>query len=107
MTKLGALAFYTSIHRTLREVFPVVAGYQTFISCFGTPWGFIAATKKVDPRRLDAPTVDRLVAERVKGPLDYWDGTTHQHAFSLPKFIRKAVEAQTRIVTDANPLIMA
>ncbi len=107
MTKLGALAFYTSIHRTLREVFPVVAGYQTFISCFGTPWGFIAATKKVDPRRLDAPAVDRLVAERVKGPLDYWDGTTHQHAFSLPKFIRKAVEAQTRIVTDANPLIMA
>jgi hypothetical protein len=26
------------------------------------------------------------VAERVKGPLDYWDGQTHQHAFALPKF---------------------
>ncbi|HEX2437413.1 MAG TPA: fused MFS/spermidine synthase, partial [Methylomirabilota bacterium] len=49
MTKLGELDFFTSIHRTLREVFPVVAAYQTFISCFGTPWGFITATKKVDP----------------------------------------------------------
>lgn len=50
MTKLGELDFYTCIHRTLREVFPVVAGYQIFMSCFGTPWGFITATRKVDPR---------------------------------------------------------
>jgi spermidine synthase len=107
MTKLNELAFFTSIHRTLREVFPVVAGYQTFVSCFGTPWGFILAGKKLDQRRADAQTVDKLIAERVSGQLDYWDGATHQHAFSLPKFIRKAIDAQTRVVTDANPLIMA
>lgn len=107
MTKIGELAFYSTVHRTLREVFPVVAGYQTFVSCFGTPWGFLAATKKVDPRRQDTPAVDKLIDERVRGPLAYWDGQTHQHAFSLPKFIRKAVDAQTRVVTDANPLIMA
>ena len=106
MTKLGELDFFTSIHRTLREVFPVVAAYQTFISCFGTPWGFIAATKKVDPRGQDAAAVDRLVAERIKGPLGYWDGQTHQHAFSLPKHIRAAIGAQTRVVTDAHPLIV-
>ena len=107
MTKLNELAFYTSIHRTLREVFPVVAGYQTFVSCFGTPWGFILAGKKLDPRRLTADAVDKLIGERMSGQLDYWDGATHQHAFSLPKFIRKAIDAQTRVVTDANPLIMA
>ena len=106
MTKLGELDFFTSIHRTLREVFPVVAGYQTFISCFGTPWGFITATKKVDPRRQDAAAVDRLVADRIKGPLGYWDGQTHQHAFNLPKHIRAAIDAQTRVVTDAHPLIV-
>jgi len=107
MTKLGELGFFTSIHRTLREVFPVVAAYQSFISCFGTPWGFIVASKKVDPAREGAPAVDKLIAERVKGSLEYWDGVTHQHAFSLPKFIRKAVAKQTRIVTDAHPLIFA
>ena len=106
MTKLGELDFFTSIHRTLREVFPVVAGYQTFISCFGTPWGFITASKKVDPRQQSAAAVDRLVADRIKGPLAYWDGQTHQHAFNLPKHIRAAIEAQTRIVTDARPLIV-
>jgi spermidine synthase len=107
MTKVGELAFFTSIHRTLTEVFPVVAGYQTFISCFGTPWGFVLAGKKIDPRRQDIGAVDRLVADRIKGPLAYWDGLTHQHAFALPKFIRAAVAAQTRVVTDANPLIVA
>ncbi len=107
MTKLGELGFFTSIHRTLREIFPVVGAYQSFISCFGTPWGFIVASKKVDPARQGAQAVDKLIAERVKGSLEYWDGVTHQHAFSLPKFIRKAVAEQTRIVTDAHPLIFA
>jgi spermidine synthase len=106
MTKLGELDFFTSIHRTLREVFPVVAGYQTFISCFGTPWGFITATKKVDPLRQDVATVDRLIGERITGALAYWDGQTHQHAFHLPKHIRAAIDAQTRVVTDAQPLIV-
>jgi hypothetical protein len=31
---------------------------------------------------------------------------THQHVYSLPRHIRTAVEAQTRVVTDANPLIV-
>ena len=107
MTKIGEQAFFTAIHRTLREVFPVVAAYQTFVSCFGTPWGFIVATRKVDPRRQDAAAVDRLIAERVKGELQYWDGQTHQHAFALPKHLRRALAAETRVVTDAAPLIVA
>jgi len=107
MTKVGEIGFYTAIHRTLSRVFPVVAGYQTYVSCFGTPWGFILASKKVDPRRQLEPAVDALVAERVRGQLAYWDGTTHQHAFALPKHIRKAIAEQTRIVTDANPLIVS
>jgi spermidine synthase len=107
MTKVGETAFFTAIHRTLREVFPVVAGYQTFVSCFGTPWGFILASKKIDPRRQDAASVDRLIAERVKGDLAYWDGLTHQHAFALPRHLRRAIEAETRVATDAQPLIVA
>jgi spermidine synthase len=106
MTKIGELGFFSAINRTLREVFPVVAGYQTFISCFGTPWGFITATKQIDPREQSVETVNRLIAERIKAPLGYWDGLTHQHAFALPKFLRKAIDAQTRVVTDANPLIV-
>jgi spermidine synthase len=107
MAKVGELDFFTSIHRTLREVFPEVAAYQTFVSCFGTPWGFIVASRKNDPRTQSAADVDRRIADRVKGSLGYWDGETHQHAFSLPLFIRRAIDAQTRVVTDAHPLIVA
>ena len=106
MTKVGELNFFTAIHRTLRDVFPVVAGYQAFISCFGTPWGFITATKMVDPRKQTVEAVDKLIADRIKGPLAYWDGQTHQHSFGLPKFIRTQIDTQTRIVTDAHPLIV-
>jgi spermidine synthase len=107
MTKLGELDFYTSIHRTLRDVFPVVAPYQIFISCFGTPWGFITATKKVDPRTQTPAMVDKIIAERLPGVrLGYWDGMTHQHVYSLPRHIREALDEQTRVVTDANPLIV-
>lgn len=106
MTKVGELNFFTAIHRTLRDVFPVVAGYQAFISCFGTPWGFITATKKVDPRQQTVEMVDKLVAERIKGSLAYWDGQAHQHSFGLPKFIRTQIDAQTRVVTDSHPLIV-
>ena len=107
MTKINELSFFTAIHRTLRDVFPVVAGYQTFVSCFGTPWGFIVATKKIDPRRQDSQTIDKLIAERIGGVLEYWDGLTHQHAFGLPKFLRKAIDAETRVSTDATPLIFS
>jgi len=105
MTKVGDLDFFTAVHRTLREVFPVVAAYQTFVSCFGTPWGFILASKGGDPRSLTAAQVDRLIAERVQAELGYWDGQTHAHAFALPKHIRRALERQNRVITDANPLI--
>jgi spermidine synthase len=105
MTKVDELDFFTVVHRTLREVFPVVAAYQTFVSCFATPWGFILASKGPDPRSLTPEAVDRLIAERVQGELGYWDGQTHAHAFALPKHIRRALEQQTRVSTDANPLI--
>ena len=69
MTKVGELDFFTAIHRTLRDVFPVVAGYQTFISCFGTPWGFIIGHQEGRPARGRAsPTVDRLDRRAHQGP---------------------------------------
>jgi spermidine synthase len=107
MTKVGELNFYTAVHRTLTQVFPVVAGYQTFISCFGTPWGFMLASKRIDPRRQAPDAVDRLLAERVRGTAEYWGGAAHLHAFSLPAFIRRALDGQDRVITDKSPLIVA
>ncbi len=107
MTKINELFFYGAVHGTLTGVFPVVAPYQGFISCFGTPWGFILASKGQDPRQQSAAEIDRLLAERLDPKaLGYWDGAAHLHSFNLPKFIRRALDTNDRIITDSNPLIV-
>ncbi|MBI2528021.1 MAG: polyamine aminopropyltransferase [Candidatus Rokubacteria bacterium] len=108
MTKVNELFFFGAVNRTLREVFPVVAPYQGFISCFGTPWGFVLASKGADPRRQTPEEVDRLLALRLDPTaLGYWNGAAHLHSFNLPKFITRAIETNDRIITDANPLIVS
>jgi spermidine synthase len=106
MTKIGELEFYAAMAQTLAEAFPVVAPYQSFIPCFGTPWGFILAAKAGDPRTLGIESVDRLVRERVRGELRFYDGMAHQHMFSLPKFLRRTLAERGRVVTDAEPLVV-
>ncbi len=106
MTKIGELPFYTAMARTLGDVFPVVAPYQSFIPCFGTPWGFIVAAKADDPRALTDAAVDQRVRERVTGDLGFYDGQAHRHMFSLPRFLRQAIAANDRVITDAEPMIV-
>jgi len=107
MTKVNEIFFHGAVNRTLKEVFPVVAPYQSFISCFGTPWGFILASKGTDPRKQTPAEIDRLIGERMDPKqLGYWDGNAHLHCFSLPKFLRQSIEKNDRVITDKNPLIV-
>jgi len=39
--------------------------------------------------------------------LKYWDGQAHLHSFSLPKFLRHALDTNDRVITDSNLLIVA
>jgi spermidine synthase len=108
MTKINELFFYGAVNRTLREVFPVVAPYQGFISCFGTPWGFILASKGTDPRKQTAAEIDALIASRMNpDALGYWNGAAHLHSFNLPKFLTNALATNDRVITDKNPLIVS
>jgi len=108
MTKINELFFFGAVNRTLREVFPVVAPYQGFISCFGTPWGFILASKGTDPRAQTAADIDRLISSRMNpDSLGYWNGAAHLHSFNLPKFLTQALDKNTRIITDKHPLIVS
>jgi spermidine synthase len=84
----------------------VIAPYPSFIPCFGTPWGFIVASKSADPRRLTVEAVDRAVGERVRGQLRFYDGLAHQHLFGLPVFLREALASCQRVITDAEPLLV-
>ena len=62
MTEGQRVLLLRAANRTPRDVFPVVAPYQGFISCFGTPWGFILASKHTIPVGKASGEIDRLLA---------------------------------------------
>lgn len=104
---------FTSIVNTMATVFGRVYPYTTFVPAFTTLWGFSIATDinlpyvdSVGINNGTADAVDKLIQERIKGPLSYYDGITHNHMFSLPKYLRYGIEQETRIATDQNPVFM-
>ena len=34
----------------------------------------------------------------------FYDGETHRGMYSIPKYVRKAIEAEERIITETTPL---
>jgi len=103
---LTELLNLTAVNNTLRSVFPIVSPYKADVPCLGSPWGFCAASLKFDPALLSPREVDERIAARSLPGLKFYDGLTHQGMFSLPRYIRKALVSQKRIITDKNPLYL-
>ena len=97
---------FTAIHKTMARVFPGTQGYRVYMPSFGTVWGFAAAGLEDAPELggIPAEEIDRRVAERVSGELRYYDGVTHHGMLSLPKYVRKAIAEESRVITNDNPL---
>ncbi len=103
-TALHQLLNFTSVNKTLATVFPIVAPYDIPIPSFGLPWGFTLASKNRDPRAWTPHEVDEMISKRIKGEPRFYDGIAHIGLFNLPKHIRTALEAETRIIEDNAPL---
>jgi spermidine synthase len=101
---LADLDCFAAVHSTIRSVFPAVAPYFTDIPSFGRPWGFVLASKGKHPAAFGREEIDRVIRERIQGPLRYYDGETHAMMFALPKHVRKALAAETRVIEDNHPL---
>jgi len=102
----GELLNLTAVHRTLATIFPVVKTFTTYMPCFGGAWGFTLASKGRHPENMSVQEVDHTIEERGLIGLRHYDGITHQNMFSLPRYIRKAITEQQRIITDAHPLYL-
>ena len=97
---------FTAVNNTLQSVFPIVVQYATYVQCFGGPWGFCIASQKYDPALFSPEEIDaRIAASSLQG-LKFYDGMTHRGMFSLPLYIRQALAAQKRIITDKKPLYL-
>jgi len=103
-TSLTSLLCFSAVYQTLKSVFPIVRPYQAIIPCFGLPWGFALASKLVDPQSFSQEEIDKRIADRLKGELQYYNGEIHHGQFLLPKHIRQHAERETRIIEDNHPL---
>jgi len=103
-TSIKGLLNISAVHKTLETVFPHVVSMEATIPSFGLPWGFTMASKKNDPKKLTAADVDGMIAGRIEGELRFYDGECHQGLMHLPKFVRKAIAEQQKIIEDNAPI---
>lgn len=98
---------FPPIINTLKSVFNKVRPYRAHIPSFGGMWGFAAVSQDLDLLALSAEEVDRRISGRSLQALKYYDGVTHRHMLSLPKYIRSRLEMEKQIITDAAPFYIA
>jgi len=99
----------TVIHNTLKTAFKHVFSYKTSIPSFGSAWGFNVAHNNDDAHNVKDVTpevTDALIAKRITGDLYFYDGESHRGNFNLAKHIRAALQAETRVMTIADPVFM-
>ena len=101
-TAVHNLSSFLIITNTIKEVFSIVRPYSTNVPSYFSPWGFIFASQSSDPLAVPSDELEKR-AISLKG-LRFYDEETHKAMFVLPKFLREALEKETRINTDANPL---
>lgn len=88
---------------TLRAVFRHTASLSSFVPTYGAPWSFILASANPIETRPDPEQIDRLLAEKLTGPLRMLDGTALLGLYQLPKHLRTAIARETRVYTLAQP----
>jgi spermidine synthase len=86
------IAHPTRIRETLaalRTAFPLVTPYLASIPLYGGMWMMACCSGTLDPRKLTAHEVDRRIAQRSIGDLQYYNGDVHRGALALPNFVRE------------------
>ena len=74
--------------RNLRAVFQKVSPYFLHIPLYGSLWGMACASDSLDPTVLEEAEVDRRLAERSIGALQYYNGAMHKAQFAQPNYLR-------------------
>lgn len=98
---------FTGICNTVKAVFPAVFPYAIGIPSFGVEWGFVMASKSEANPLPSAERVDQAISDRITTRLRFYDGESHLRMFSLPLQLRNALEAETNIITENDPLVVA
>jgi spermidine synthase len=75
----------------LKRVFAKVTPYFVHIPLYGSIWGFACASDSLDPRGIAPDEVERVLAQRGVGDLQYYNGEVHRALFALPNYVKALV----------------
>jgi len=98
---------FGSICHTMTSVFGErLRPYRVVVPAFGGLWGFAMASLGEDPLRLSPDEINRRLAERVSTELRFYDGETHAGLFHLPRYLRRFLDQERRLITEDSPLFV-
>jgi spermidine synthase len=93
------------IARTIAAAFPIARSYTAFIPSFLLTWGFVLATKTVDPVTVSPATIaDRIAARQMATKLRAYDEITHGAYFSLLRELRQNLAQAGGLLEDGKAL---
>ncbi len=98
---LTQLELHARLVNTVKEVFPHVRSYSSYI--LGEPWGFILASSEIIPDRPSPEKTDNLLQAQTTGGFGLIDGITFLGMMQTPTYIRRAIENYTEIFTLDRP----
>jgi thermospermine synthase len=96
---------FSPIHNTLKSVFDNVTAYNQHVYSFLDEWGWnLALTESgaAAPSSLSAEKVDKLIAERITGELQFLDGLSWPGIWALSKKHRQTLAAETVVMSVAG-----
>ena len=97
---------FSAVANTVGSVFSGVYLSEAFVPSFGTTWGFVIGSTGPDPTSLSVEETDSRISDRIDGELRFLDGITLRGMTSVPKYLRKAVDAEEKIITRDNPIFV-
>jgi spermidine synthase len=95
---------FTAVSNTVSQTFDICSGYEIFVPSFGSTWGFITGSDKINPSEKTETIIDKELEGRGINNLKMYDGLSHKGMFLLPKYTREGLISETRIITKSNPI---
>jgi len=90
---------WAPVNHTLKQVFPVVHAYNQAVYSFLDEWGWNMAFTDPKAAQLTPEEVDKRIASRIKGELQFLDGESYTGVFCLSKRHRRTLAQETRVLS--------
>eukprot|EP00440_Ansanella_granifera_P073942 gb/GFBE01080236.1/.p1 GENE.gb/GFBE01080236.1/~~gb/GFBE01080236.1/.p1 ORF type:complete len:330 (+),score=90.07 gb/GFBE01080236.1/:1-990(+) len=98
-------AVLSPVLNTLKQAFPACRAYKEAIYSFADEWGFVIAHSDPKTATITPEEVDRRIAARVNGSLEFLDGESHTGIYALSKKMRRDLQEETRVLSRDKPAV--